>query len=94
MVTEADIDAGSTKGLVAVTVEISAGGMSVRCPVRVPTENMVRISFALPGEKQVKIRASVCWARPDDNLYGLRFDASDNARLDVRGWIDRYLELV
>jgi hypothetical protein len=94
VVTETDIDVGSTKNLVAASVEVSAGGMSVRCPVPVPSRDAVRVSFALPGGKQIKVRASVCWSRPKENLYGLRFDTSDDGRLAVRAWIDLYLELV
>ncbi|HLJ25187.1 MAG TPA: PilZ domain-containing protein [Candidatus Angelobacter sp.] len=94
VVTEASIDAGGTNDLAAASVEVSAGGMSVSCPVVVPAKDMVRISFVLPGEKQIKVRATVCWSRPRENLYGLRFDASDDARLAVRNWIDQYLELM
>jgi hypothetical protein len=94
VVTEAVIEAGSGEKLVAATVEVSAGGMSVHSAKPVPSDEMARISFALPGEKQVKVRASMCWARPSENLYGFRFDTSDAARLAVRRWIDQYLELV
>jgi hypothetical protein len=94
VVTEAAIDLGAAEKLVGVSMEVSAGGMSVRSPKRVPSEDMVRISFALPGEKPIKVRASVCWARPGENLYGFRFDTSDPARMAVRRWIDQYLELV
>jgi hypothetical protein len=94
VVTETTIDAGAAKNLVAASVELSAGGMSVHCLTPVPAEGMARISFALPGEKPITVRATVCWSRPEDNLYGFRFDPSDNARLAVRGWIDQYLELV
>lgn len=93
VVTEATIDAGATRSMVAASVEVSAGGMSVRCPVPIPTDEMARISFTLPGESLIKVRASVCWARPNEGLYGLRFDNSDAARLKVRNWIDQYLEL-
>lgn len=94
VVTEADVDVGGDKSLTAVTVEVSAGGMSVRCPAQVPPQGMARISFTLPDAKQVKVRAQLCWSRPNEHLYGFRFDASDPARTDVRSWIDRYLELV
>jgi len=95
VVTEASLDVGTEKNLVAASVEVSAGGMSVRCPVPVPAQEMVRISFVLPGGKQIlKVRAAVCWARPKENLYGLRFDTADDARLDIRNWIDLYLQLM
>lgn len=94
VVTETAIDAGGVKRIVAASEEVSAGGMSVRSTVPVPSQDMVKVSLTLPGEKQIKLRATVCWARPKENLYGLRFDTSDGARLAVRDWIDQYLELV
>lgn len=93
VVTETTIEAGS-KTIAAASVEVSAGGMSVHSQSLVPTQDTVRIGFTLPGEKQIKVRATVCWARPAENLYGFRFDSSDAARLAVRAWIDLYLELV
>lgn len=94
VVTEASIDAGTVKNVIAASVEVSAGGMSVHCSTPIPTHDMVRISFTLPGERPVKVRAAVCWARPNENLYGFRFDSADDGRLAVRSWIDQYLELV
>jgi len=94
VVTEAIIDTGKGKNLAAASQEVSAGGMSVRSSSPVPAQDMVRVSLTLPGGKPTKVRATVCWARPKDNLYGLRFDNTDDARLAVRHWIDLYLELV
>jgi hypothetical protein len=94
VVTEAVIEVGAGEKLVAATVEVSAGGMSIRSPKPLRSEDVARISFALPGEKSIKVRAWLCWARPGENLYGFRFDSSDAARLAVRHWIDQYLELV
>jgi hypothetical protein len=94
VVMEAMIDVGGEERLVAASVEVSAGGMSVHSLKPVRSDDMARISFALPGEKQIKVRASLCWARPGEKLYGFRFDTSDAARLAVRRWIDQYLELV
>jgi hypothetical protein len=94
VVTEAIIDLGGKKEIVAASVEVSAGGMSVSCSQPVPGTDMARVSFALPGGKPVKVRASVCWSRPAEKLYGFRFDPSDDARLAVRKWIDQYLELM
>lgn len=94
VVTETTIDVAARRDLLAATVEVSAGGMSVRCPERIPGEEMARLAFALPGEKPIKVRAIICWSRPQENLYGFRFDTSDASRLAVRQWIDQYLELV
>lgn len=94
VVTEVIIDVGAAKNLVAASVEVSAGGMSVSSPTPIPGDQSARISFTLPGASPVKVRATICWSRPKENLYGLRFDTTDDARLGVRSWIDQYLELV
>lgn len=94
VVTETTVDSGGAKSVAAATQEVSAGGMSVRSPSPIPSQDMVRLSFTLPGTKLIKVRASVCWSRPDDHLYGLRFDNTDDGRLAVKAWIDQYLELV
>lgn len=94
VVTEAIIDVGAAKNLVAASVEVSAGGMSVSSQSPIPVDQSTRISFTLPGADPIKVRASICWSRPKENLYGLRFDNTDDARLAVRSWIDQYLELV
>jgi hypothetical protein len=92
VVLEASIQSG-TRNLLAVTVEVSAGGMSVRCDSPIVSADLVRIEFALPGQPRLAIRASVCWARDSEKLYGLRFDAADPVRSQVRSWIDQYLEI-
>lgn len=94
VVTETIVDMGTGKNIVAASQEVSAGGMSLRAPSPVPSQETVRVSFTLPGGKPIKVRAQVCWARPSDNLYGLRFDNTDDGRLAVKTWIDLYLELV
>jgi len=93
VVVEAAIQSG-TKHLLAMTLEVSAGGMSVRCESPISSTDLVRVEFVLPGQPKLAIRASVCWSRESEQLYGMRFDAADPARADVRNWIDRYLEIV
>lgn len=93
VVTELTIETGSSMDLSAASQEVSAGGMSALCKSKVPGEDMLRIIFSLPGTDQIKVRAQVCWARPAENLYGLRFDTTDEARFAVRNWVERYLEL-
>jgi hypothetical protein len=68
--------------------------MSLRSQSPIPSQDMVRLTFTLPGTKTVKVRAQVCWERRSDQLYGLRFDHTDDARSIVKSWIDQYLELV
>lgn len=94
VVTETTVDAGGAKKLVGASQEVSAGGMSLRSSSPIPSQDTVRVTFTLPGGKPVKVRAQVCWSRPADHLYGLRFDNTDEARTAVKTWIDLYLELV
>jgi hypothetical protein len=93
VVVEASIQSGA-KNLLAMTLEVSAGGLSVRCESPISSADFVRVEFALPRRQRLAIRASVCWSRESEKLYGMRFDPADPARLQVRNWIDQYLEIV
>lgn len=94
VVTETAIDTGGMKKLAAMAIEVSGGGMSLRCQTSLASFDSVRVSFVLPGAKRISVRALVCWSRVNEQLYGLRFDPTDDARLDVKKWIDQYLEIM
>jgi len=93
VVAEAQLEIGSTVNKV-VTVEVSSGGMSVRSSSPIQSSDQLRITAKLPGLDRLDVRCYVCWARPADKVYGLRFDPNDQRRLQVRRWIDQYLEIV
>lgn len=93
VVTEVSIDNGA-RTFHAMTMEVSAGGMSVRCQTPLTSVDQVRISFALPGAKKITLRSFVCWTRPAESSFGLRFDPTDETRTRVRNWIDQYLEIM
>jgi hypothetical protein len=93
MVTEVKVDYGHTN-FCASSVEISAGGMSMRSDVRLGKEQAVEVSFSLPpNNKLVVARAAVCWKRQGADMFGIRFDPTDERRLEVKRWIDSYLEI-
>ena len=93
VVTEIAIDAGAATEIAAMAIEVSGGGMSLRCDTSLASYNSVRVGFILPGgSKPISVRAIVCWSRLNERLYGLRFDPTDEARMDVRKWIDQFLE--
>ena len=92
--TQLEIDLGSRAPIMATAVEVSSGGMSVRCNTPLPKSDPVRLLLSLPGLEKLSVRAFICWYRESDRIYGLRFDSSDDRRLKVRGWIDQYLEIV
>jgi len=94
IVTEASIEA-QDKRIASSTLEVSAGGMSLICSSKLHLGHSVQIAFALPilNGGSLKVRASVCWARENENAYGVRFDATDDRRLQVKRWIDEYLQI-
>src|SRR3954467_15168029 len=94
IVTEASIEA-QDKRIASSTLEVSAGGMSLICSSKLHLGHSVQISFSLPilNGGNVKVKASVCWARENENAYGVRFDATDDRRLQVKRWIDEYLQI-
>ncbi|MCU1334243.1 MAG: hypothetical protein JWM08_3235 [Candidatus Angelobacter sp.] len=89
-----EIDVGGQSPLPGSTVEVSSGGISLRCPVQLPKSDPVRLILNLPGIEKLSVRAFVCWYRESEKVYGIRFDSTDERRLKVRGWIDQYLEIV
>jgi hypothetical protein len=93
VIAEALIETTATSTKV-MTVEVSSGGMSVRSPNPISSSDLVRITARLPGLDRLDVRAYICWARPSEKIYGLRFDPNDQRRLSVRRWIDQYLEIV
>jgi PilZ domain len=89
-----EIDVGGQAPVVATTVEVSSGGISIHCLAQLPKSDPIRLMLNLPGMEKLTVRASVCWYRESDKVYGIRFDSSDERRLKVRAWIDQYLEIV
>jgi hypothetical protein len=93
IVTEVDIIADDVR-FKATSQEISAGGMSMESTRPVAKEQVVVVTFALTGmTNPITVRASVCWVRADDFLFGIRFDPADPERLHVKRWIDNYLDI-
>jgi hypothetical protein len=93
VVSEALVETNSGRA-VAMTVEVSCGGLSVRSRTPLSSRESVRVTLSLPGLSRLSLRAFICWARAADKVYGLRFDPSDERRLKIRGWIDQFLETV
>ncbi|HEX9844356.1 MAG TPA: PilZ domain-containing protein [bacterium] len=75
-----------------VTRDLSYGGMSVITPTRVSVDHAGEVSFTLPNDSRVKVGATILW-RHEPELVGLRFEAGDDRRLQIRPWIDEYLKL-
>jgi len=94
VVTEVKVEFGSGNNFCGNSVEISAGGLSMRTDIRLAKETPVEVTFTLPPKDKVVVsRASVCWKREAANMIGIRFDPTDQRRLEVKLWIDSYLEI-
>lgn len=93
VVGEATVEAGA-RSTAVMTMEISAGGMSVKSGAPLPSDDIVRLTVTLPDLPRTTVKARVCWARPGDQMYGLRFEATDPGRIKIRNWIDQYLEIM
>ncbi len=93
IVTEVEVVADGDK-FTATSQEISAGGMSMQSTRPLVKEQSVVVTFALSGMiSSITVRASVCWVRPANRLFGIRFDPADPERLHVKRWIDNYLDI-
>ncbi len=84
----------STGSIMATTVEVSAGGLSLRS-THALSSSEVRLTLALPRLPRLNLRAFICWQRPGiEKVYGMRFDATDPSRFRIKSWIDQHLEIV
>ena len=81
---------GDGRRIVASSIEMSSGGMSLKSSEDFSTGVNVEVSFALMTLPRVNVRGSISWRKP--KLLGVRFDPADERRLKVKTWIDSYLE--
>jgi len=87
------IETAARRKLLATSLEISAGGMSLSTPAKLASGEPVEVRFDLPGASGVAVRANTCWARTDGQI-GVRFTAEDNRRFRVKKWIEDYLDIL
>jgi hypothetical protein len=81
---------GEGHRLVANSIEMSTGGMSVKSPEEVAIGKKVEVSFSLLTLPRISVHGVVSWRKPKS--FGVRFDPNDERRLKVKVWIDSYLE--
>jgi Tfp pilus assembly protein PilZ len=77
----------------ATMIEVSGGGLSMQSRASLNLGEIVEVSFALPNAKEVSLRGSVVWLRPDAATTGVRYDVLDPNREAVKAWIDDYLDI-
>ncbi len=75
----------------AVSVEVSAGGMSLRAE-GLRMNDTITVTFDLPNRPAITLFAKVSWVRTGEGTAGIRFDSADARRVRVKEWIEEYLE--
>jgi len=90
IMTEVNVVSPDGHRLVASSLEVSSGGMSLKSAEDMPSGTNVEISFSLLTLPRVNLRGVVTWRKT--NSFGVRFDAADDRRQKVKKWIDTYLE--
>ena len=81
------------KSMVGTSQELSGGGMSVKADNIPPNGSRVRVQFDLANRGPISVAGTVCWTRERDKLFGLRYNPEDPGRVQVKQWIDEYLEI-
>lgn len=74
-------------------LEVSGGGLSMQSKAPLNLGENVEVSFALPNAKEVSLRGSIVWLRPDSATTGVRYDVQDPNRELIKSWIDDYLDI-
>ena len=77
------------------SVEVSGGGMSLTTARKLKLADAIEVTLNLPQAKPVSVRAVVSWIdEGPDNQIGIRFEADDERRREVKKWVEDYLEIV
>jgi hypothetical protein len=83
---------GDNRKVVATSIEVSCGGMSMRSAEDLDVGQALEISFALLTLPRVWVRGNVIWRSAQKKSFGLRFDAKDDRRRRIVDWIEAHLE--
>lgn len=93
LATQVEVTSGGSR-YNATSAEISAGGMSLKADRAVPPLNSTAYaSFSVPGSSQLNMAAIVCWTDAHSSQFGLRFEPEAPGRMEIRTWIEDYLDL-
>jgi PilZ domain-containing protein len=92
VITEIAVVMSDGRRITATSIEVSSGGMSLRSAEDLSTGQTAEISFALLTLPRIWVRGAVTWRNVNGKAFGFRFDAQDERRFKIKGWIDSYLE--
>jgi len=87
------VDAQGPKELLCQTVNISEGGIAIRCPTNLDADVPLRVRFSLPDRSsRVFAETKVCW-RGEGKLVGLAFQfLQPLQKSELQEWLARKLE--
>jgi hypothetical protein len=81
---------GNGRRICATSIDMSAGGLSVKSEESLPMGVNVEVSFALMTMPRATIRGVVRWNKTSS--LGVQFDIADEQRQKGKSWIDSYFE--
>src|SRR5271157_2817680 len=85
IMTEVNVVSPDGHRLVASSLEVSSGGMSLKSPEDLPAGTNVEISFSLLTLPRVNVRGAVTWRK--GKSFGIHFAADDDRRQRIKEWI-------
>jgi hypothetical protein len=91
VITEVGLVAGQNH-FSASSIDLSSGGMSLKCSEEVTSGMPVEVSFALLTLPRIWVRGHVSWCKPATKTFGVRFDPKDERRARIKEWVDSFLE--
>lgn len=90
IMTEVTVVSSDGHRLLASSLEVSSGGMSLKSSEDLPAGTDVEISFSLLTLPRVHIHGQIAWRK--NKSFGVHFDPADDRRRKVKDWIEGYLE--
>jgi hypothetical protein len=90
IMTEVTVVSKDGRRIAASSIDLSSGGMSLKCHEEVDQGTKVEVSFSLLKLPRVNLKANLTWRK--NEAFGLRFDPADLGRHKVKEWIDSYLD--
>ncbi|HEY1464348.1 MAG TPA: PilZ domain-containing protein [Terriglobales bacterium] len=88
IMTEVSVTRPNGSNFIATSREISAGGMSLESPEELTPGTQIEISFSLLTLPRIWVKGTVNWKKLKS--FGVRFDAQDERRARLKGWIEGY----
>ncbi len=72
----------------ATSINVSEGGIALRCDQPFSLNTMLKLSFLLPGTKvKVETKGVVQWSDPMGRI-GVRFESTSKASASLREWLE------